>query len=432
MLLSIFINILSLGAVSSDTTVNNAPMINRAIEECSAQGGGIVSVPQGVFTTGSIFLKSGVTLRIEQGAKLRGTKNLADYTHLTTTADLSKYESGQGSVNYNSATDPIWSQALIFGIGIKNAGIEGPGCIDGNNVRNPLGEEHQRGPHTVLLADCKNIKIHDVKVENASNYAFLGYKIEQSEFYDIHVEGGWDGIHLRGTRKVKIKDCTLSTGDDAIAGGYWEKTVIEGCRLNSSCNGIRMIMPSVGVTVSNCDFIGPGRFEHITSHRTNSEAAITIEPGAWGKAPGRLDKICIKDCRVRETLTPLSVTLGEDNTLGTITIERLVARDITRHALSVKSWGTAVSDKVVMRDCDLQFRGIDDPQLPDWFKTHSTNEWPVFPSWGLYFRNVGKVKMQGVSISVKGKDYRTAVIYDNVKSKSGEPVIVDKAQSVNF
>ncbi len=420
-LFSVIVSIMSFGATPADTTVNNAAAINKAIDKCAAEGGGVVSVPKGVFTTGSIFLKSGVTLRLEQGAVLRGTKRLDCYTHLTTDADLSKYESGQGTVNYNSATDPVWSQALVFAVGVERAGIEGPGCIDGNNVRNPKGEEHQRGPHTVLMADCRNIKISGLTVKHASNYAFLGYKIDRGEFSDICVEGGWDGIHLRGAKRVNIKDCSLSTGDDAIAGGYWEQTRIERCRLNSSCNGIRMIMPSVGVTVSDCDIYGPGTFEHITSHRTNSEAAITIEPGAWGKAPGRLDRLHIKDCRVSQVLTPLSVTLGNDNSLGTITVERLTARDITRHALSVKSWGSAVTDRVVMRDCDLEFRNIDDPDLPAWFETHGTNEWPVFPSWGLYFRNVDKVQMKGVRLSVKGKDYRRAMICDNVKQMKGEP-----------
>lgn len=412
--LSIVVSIMSFGAIPNDTTVNNAQAINRAIDECADKGGGQVIVPRGVFTSGSIFLKSGVTLKLDNGGVIKGTKRVEDYSPLFTSADLSKYDTGQGSVNYNSATDPIWSQALVFGVGIKNAGIEGPGLIDGNNVRNPLGEEHQRGPHGILLADCNNLKIEGVNVKNASNYAILAYKIDGSTFKDICVEGGWDGIHVRGARKMLIKDCHLSTGDDALAGGYWEKSRIEGCKLNSSCNGVRMIQPSIEVTFSDCDVYGPGAFEHITSHRTATLAAFNIEPGAWGKAPGLLDKITIKNCRVSEVLTPLSVTLGDDNHLGTITLKNIKATDITNHALSVKSWGSATTDCVVLKNCDMEFRGIDDPNLPSWFKTHSTNEWPVFPSWGMYFRNVAKVKEKGVKLHLKGKDYREAVINDNV------------------
>ena len=414
LLLSIIVSIMSFGAVPGDESVNNAGAINRAIEECASKGGGTVEVPGGEFTTGTVFLKSGVTLRLGDGAVLKGSPRLADYSPLRTDADLSKYESGQGTVNYNSATDPQWSLAMIFAVGVDNAGIVGRGCIDGADVRNPLGEERMRGPHTILLAGCRNVRFEGFSVKRSANYAFLGYKLSKATFSRLRIEGGWDGIHIRGGKNVRISQCEMHTGDDAIAGGYWENMVINGCTLNSSCNGIRMIMPSVGVEVSDCDIYGPGQFEHITSHRTNSEAGINLEPGAWGKAPGRMDRIRILRNRMDRVLTPLSVTLGNDNTLGKITVEDLVARGTTRMALSVKSWGKAPTDRVVMRRCELEFDGIDDPALPAWFDTHSTSEWPVFPCWGMYFRNVGCVDVKDVTLSVKGKDYRKAFICDNV------------------
>ena len=303
---------------------------------------------------------------------------------------------------------------MIFAVDVRKSGIVGNGVIDGANVRNPLGEEHMRGPHTVLISGCSDMEFEDFTVRNSSNYAFLGYGLHDVEFEHLLVMGGWDGIHLRGAKDVEIKGCELHTGDDAIAGGYWERMLISGCTLNSSCNGIRMIMPSDGVEVSDCNIYGPGMFEHITSHRTNSEAGINLEPGAWGKAPGRVDNILIRRIRMSRVLTPLSVTLGEDNTAGNITIEDICARGITRMALSVKSWGKAPTDRVVMRRCDMEFDGIDDPELPGWFNAHSTDEWPVFPCWGMYFRNVGKVDAAGVTLRVKGKDYRLAFMTDNV------------------
>ena len=113
-------------------------------------------------------------------------------------------------------------------------------------------------------------------------------------------------------------------------------------------------------------------------------------------------------------LTPLSVTLSEDNTLGRICVDHLVAQDITRMALSVKSWGTARSKQVKIRHAVLEFRGIDDPSLPDWFKTHTTDQWPVFPSWAMYFRNVDHVSVKNVICSFTGKDYRKPILYDHV------------------
>ena len=127
-----------------------------------------------------------------------------------------------------------------------------------------------------------------------------------------------------------------------------------------------------------------------------------------------MDRIVIKRNRVREVLTPLCVTLSEDNTCGRIVIEDMVAHGITRMAMSVKSWGNAPTEKVVMRRCDLEFDGIDDPNLPAWFEGRSTSEWPVFPCWGMYFRNVGLVYINNVTLRLKGVDYRVPYMCHNV------------------
>lgn len=264
LLLTIIVSIMSFGAVPNNESVNNAAAINAAIDHCADKGGGIVNVPSGTFTTGSIYLRSGVTLNIDKNAVLKGSPRLADYTPLHTGTDLSRYESGQGTVNYNSATDPQWSLAMIHAVGITKAAITGNGCIDGGDVRNPLGEEHMRGPHTVMIADCSDMLFKDFHVIHSANYAFLGYKIDKATFKNLNIEGGWDGIHVRGGNKMKIVGCEFHTGDDAIAGGYWDRMLISHCNINSSCNGIRMIMPSTRVEVSDCEIYGPGQQEHIT------------------------------------------------------------------------------------------------------------------------------------------------------------------------
>lgn len=428
-LLTIFVSILAYGAVPNDTTVNNAKAINSAIMYCSRNGGGTVVVPSGTFSTGTLFLRSGVTLRLDNGAVLLGSKRLTDYSPLTTDLDLSRYESGQGTANYNSATDAQWSKAMIIGVKCNDAGIEGEGCIDGGDVRNPQGEEHIRGPHTILLAGCRNMTMRNFKVKRSANYAFLAYRLDKSTFQGLTIKGGWDGIHIRGGHDLIIKGCKLHTGDDAIAGGYWEGMKITHCTLNSSCNGIRMIMPSTDLMIADCDIFGPGQYEHITSHRTRSEHAINLEPGAWGKAPGRMDRIYIKRINIKRVLSPLCVTLGDDNTCGRIVVENMTARDVTRMALSVKSWGKAPTDKVILKNCDLEFNGIDDPSLPDWFDNKPTSQWPVFPCWGMFFRNVGVVEAYNIKLRVKGGEYRKAYMCQNVgKQNLGKGVIVEKTE----
>lgn len=413
LLLSVLISILSFGAVGDGVT-DNTSAINRAISACASQGGGVVEMPRGVFVTGTVHMASHVMLRLKSGAVLRGISDLGKYESFVPSTDLSRYESGRGTANANSAYDKVWTKTLILFDGVDHSGIEGRGTIDGAHISNPNGEEHMRGPHAIIAANCKKLSISGIEIRRAGNYAFLGYDLRHSSFRGLRFNEGWDGIHIRGCEDVEIKNCDFKTGDDAIAGGYWNGMKITNNEINSSCNGIRMIQPSVNLLIAHNHFYGPGVNRHRTSGKTSSDAAISLEPGGWGPAPGILDNIRILHNRVETVLTPLSVTLGNDNVLEKITVSDLQAKDITRMALSVKSWGKGYTQKAVIKDVSMQFRGIDDPSLPDWFKTHGTAEWPVFPSWGMYFRRVGSVKLKHINMSHTGNDYRQPVIFDEV------------------
>ena len=74
-------NIIDYGA-APDTTRLSTQALQRAIDDCSAAGGGRVVVPAGSFKTGTIVLKSNVNLHLEHGATLYGSRNLADYRRL--------------------------------------------------------------------------------------------------------------------------------------------------------------------------------------------------------------------------------------------------------------------------------------------------------------------------------------------------------------
>src|SRR5215475_10374722 len=65
-------NILQYGAKPDGRTLNTQA-IQRAIDEVFRSGGGTVTVPAGVFLTGRIELKSGITLNLEEGSTLLGS-----------------------------------------------------------------------------------------------------------------------------------------------------------------------------------------------------------------------------------------------------------------------------------------------------------------------------------------------------------------------
>lgn len=408
-------DIVDYGAVG-DSVTDNTTTINSVIALCSQAGGGTVLIPQGDFVSGTIFLQSGVKLKLAEGAKLSGSLDLGDYSSYIPSKDLSRYDSGVGTSNRNCASDSSWCRALIIAANTSGASVQGPGTIDGRNLGDPEGEENMRGPHTIIIAESKDVDISDLSIINSGNYAILGYELENACFRNVNISGGWDGIHLRGAANSVISDCRFTTGDDCIAGGWWEDFTVSGCHLNSSCNGIRMIMPSERLSIKDCIFEGPGISPHRTSSSTGRQMlyGISLEPGGWGPAPGRMDGISITGCSFQKTLSPISVTLQDDNSCGEILIENCIARDSWRMALSVKSWGTAHTDKLTIRNCVFNFDGIDDPSIPSKMASLPYDRWPYFPSWGAWFRNIGEVVIENTSFTLNGKDYRPDILYENV------------------
>jgi polygalacturonase len=73
-------SILDYGAKPDGTTMNTNA-IQRAIDDVFQAGGGLVYAPPGTFLIGGIELKSRVTLYLEAGCVLLGSKSIDDYPY---------------------------------------------------------------------------------------------------------------------------------------------------------------------------------------------------------------------------------------------------------------------------------------------------------------------------------------------------------------
>ena len=87
-------------------------MWQKAIDEKSAAGGGVVEVPAGEYVIGSLMLKDGVELRLAKGARLLGAVDDRDYVH---------YDNPKGDSH----------ASVIRAIGAKNVAVTGEGTVDG-------------------------------------------------------------------------------------------------------------------------------------------------------------------------------------------------------------------------------------------------------------------------------------------------------------
>lgn len=385
--------------------------IQKAIEHCASAGGGQVLFPPGRYLSGTIHLRSGVTLHLEAGARLIGTTNLNEYLQPAVPDFMPEARWGK------------WHRALILGESVEDVSITGPGVIDGNKVFDPRGEERMRGPHTFVFVNSRRIAVRDVTFLDSANYAVFFQVSDDVEFHNVKFVGGWDGIHWRGAperwcHNVNIIDCEFFTGDDAIAGRYWNNTVIKDCLINSSCNGIRLIGPATRLTIANNLFRGPGEQPHRTSgekRRTNMLSGIILQPGAWDATRGLLDDVFLANNVMESVASPVTLWTKPGNTVGRVTISGLNATGVYRSALSVESWTDAPITNVVLRDVQVEFTGGGKAWATNQVVKGPGVDARPLPAWGLYARNVQRLTLEDVRFSLASDDSRPVVHADRVE-----------------
>ncbi len=210
------------GAKPNDSSINNAKTINDAIEHCNNNGGGVVVVDCGAYTSGTIYLKSNVILYIAKGASIVASHCNDDYTE----------------------------NALIFANNCENVGIIGPGkiCGEGNFFSlaphlppktEPfsktldvwgLRQEYRkriRFPHKskygflMLLKNCNRVKVFNLILENSAMWTLNVLASNDVNISNVVVNNNrhvanCDGIDICGSSNVIVKNCFVSTADDGI------------------------------------------------------------------------------------------------------------------------------------------------------------------------------------------------------------------------
>ncbi len=393
-----------------DGQVLDTASIQAAVDACAQAGGGQVVFPPGRYLSGTIHLRSHVARYLDAGARLVGTTNLEHYAQPQLPDTMPEARWGK------------WHRGLIIGEGVEDVAIMGPGLIDGNKVFDPTGEERMRGPHTVVLVNCRRFTLRDVTIVDSANYAVFFQVTDDVEIRNVKIVGGWDGVHWRGApdrwcHNVSIIGCQLFTGDDAIAGRYWNNTVIKDCLINSSCNGIRLIGPATRLTIANNLFRGPGEQPHRTSgqmRRTNMLSGIILQPGAWDATRGPLDDVLVANNVMQNVASAVTLWSKAGNTVGRVTVNGLHATGVYRSAMSVESWAEAPITNVVFRDVQVEFlAATNGVQIAQAVKGPGVDARPL-PAWGLYARNVGTLTLEDVRFSLTSDDLRPVVRAEGV------------------
>jgi polygalacturonase len=159
------IDVTKAGVVGDGTTLNTA-RIQKVIDDCTASGGCTVRFPAGRYLTGTIHIKSNVTLRLEEGATLLGSTDAPDYRNLDPFVD--------GSGN------PM-GHALIVALDAKNVGIEGKGTVDGQGFKLQAKQKpYAMRPFLVRCVRCTNVTVRDVHLTNPGAWALNLFHTERA------------------------------------------------------------------------------------------------------------------------------------------------------------------------------------------------------------------------------------------------------------
>lgn len=259
------------GARGDGKTVDS-PSVNRAIEAAAAMGGGTVHFPAGTYLCFSIRLKSNVALHLDAGATILA----ADPAGHKGSYDMP--EPNEWDM-YQDFGHSHWENSLIWGVGVENVSITGPGKIDGKGLTKrspgprrprvpgdtpvsmggagaggakplaPLGEDADvstmrgLGNKAISLKLSRNILLRDITIHRGGHFAVLATGVDNLTIDNLKVDTNRDGFDIDSCRNVRISNCTVnSPNDDAIV-------------LKSSY-GLGFARATENVTITNCQVSG--------------------------------------------------------------------------------------------------------------------------------------------------------------------------------
>ena len=389
--------------------------IQAAVDACVAAGGGRVYFPPGKYLSGTLFLKSGVTLELEAGAVLLGSKNLADYP-ATIPA-------------FRSYTDSYTQKSLLYAEKAENIAIRGRGRIDGQGAS--FQGAYLVRPYMIRMVECRNILIEDVSLVDSPMWVQHYLACDDVVIRGIRVlskvNKNNDGIDIDCCRRVRISGCDIQSGDDAIvlkstADRATRDVIVTDCTLTTDCNALKLGTESNGgfenILLSNC-----------TIYDTRlSGIALEMVDG------GLLDRVVVSNIVMKRVGTPIFVRLGnrarpfrqeapkpDMGRLRNVLLSNITAVGCGRTGCSLTGLPDCPVENIVLDNLNLTFLGggtqeeaqREIEELPEKYPEHSM--FGVLPAYGFFCRHVRNLTFRNVETRFETPEARPGIVTEDVQ-----------------
>jgi polygalacturonase len=344
------------GAKGDGTTLDTAA-INKAIEAAAAAGGGTVLFPAGTYASYSIRLKSHVSLYLDHGATILA----ADPPAVGEPGGYDPPEPNEHD-RYQDFGHSHWHNSLIWGEGLEDISIIGPGKIfgrglssgGGRRARLP-GEPRPRptprpadatprppdpgyggteardylpagvGNKAIGLKNCKNVTLRDISIYHGGHFAILATGVDNLTIDNLKIDTNRDGMDIDCCRNVRISNCSVnSPHDDGI------------CPKSSYALGYNR--PTENLTITNCYVSGfeEGSLLDATYKRNaTNPGAPTGRIKCGTESNGGFKNITISNC-VFEYCRGLALESVDGAAIEDVTISNITMRDIGNTPIFVR------------------------------------------------------------------------------------------------
>lgn len=437
-------NVKDFGATGDGKTVDS-PAINKAIVAASEAGGGTVYFPAGTYLSFTIRLKSNIGLYLDHGAVILAA------SHKEHEGGYDAPEPNEWNM-YQDHGHSHWQNSLIWGEGIHDISISGPGKIDGEGLQRWDTDEKGAGNKAIALKNCHNVMIHDITMEKCGHFAILPTGVDNFTLDNLKIDTNRDAINVDCCRSVTISNCLINTpNDDAIvlkssyALGYprvTENVMISNClvsgydlhtMLDGTFQKTQSEAPDHGGVTGRIKFgtESNGGFKNITITNCTFDhcrglALETVDGGI-------LEDIIISNITMRDiTNAPIFLRLGrrmrapkdlEIGVMRRITISNVIVHNANPETASliVGIPGHPVED-VQINNVQLLLDGgaskdyldIDVPELEDGYP--DPRFFGKIPACGFFVRHVNGIQFNNIQIKTIKEDARPAFLLDDVQN----------------